>query len=283
MKRFIKMYWPMIISIMFFGIYGIFVGTLISSQALFDNDGAGICIVIITALLVIGVWSGIIYFIIHAIKNKKSDERMWWCIGVYFLNVFIMPYYNLKCVCDEKKIKPKMLAFAGLSILFFIVGIIIPVMVDSTRYEDPLYIVEDNVKFTFPSSYKEMSVGEYDIYAKDTRRNINFGGFIYTEDDDESADSVMNSRDYWIKTSREKVTVLDKYEEELDDRKITTNVYIASNDGVRNMYFISVVEFKSSDVFVNTLGINLHDDYLQYKEEFRQILVNMEYIGTGRA
>lgn len=280
MKNFFKNYWVSIISILFFGIYGMLMGMIFSSDALFINDAIGVSAVILTFILVISIYGAMIYLIIHAANNKDLKNKILWCLGIYFLNVFIMPYYHLKHVCGEKKLKIKMLIFTAVSLFVFASCMSISIIADSKQKVGPLYIIEDDVKFTFPSSYRETDIGEYDIYAKDRKRNINFGAFIYDEDDNDTVDAIMLNRDKWIKSSREDVVSLRGYKEETFDRVIDTNIYIATHNGVKNIYYISTIEFKQYDVFVNTLAVNLYEDDLDYQDEFKEILRNMEYIGT---
>ena len=279
MKNFIKKYWVSIVSILFFGLYGMLIGMIFSSDALFTNDAIGIPAVIVTMILVFAIYGAMIYLIIHAANNKNIKNKMLWCFGIYFLNVFIMPYYYLKHILGEKKLKVKMLIFAAISLFVFAGCMSISIIADASYSGGPLYIVEDDIKITFPSGYRETNVGEYDFYAKDRKRNINFGGFIYDEDDNDIVDAIMSSRDNWIRTTREDVVELRGYKEETFDKVIDTKIYIATNKGVKNIYYISTVEFKNSSVFVNTLGVNLYEDDLDYQDEFKEILRNMEYIG----
>ena len=279
MLIFFKKCWVSIISILFFGILGLLMGVMFSSDVLFTNDFIGILVVIVTAILVIAIYGAMIYLIIHAANNKNLKNRMLWCFGIYFLNVFIMPYYYLKYVCNEKKIKMKMLTFAAISLFVFAGCMSVSIIIDGNYNDGPLYIIEDDIKLTFPSTYRKNNVGEYDFYVKDKKRNINFGGFVYDEDDNDTVDAIMRSRDNWIRTSREDVVTLNGYKIDTFDRVIDVKIYIATNNGIKNIYYISTVEFKHYDVFVNTLGVNLYEDDLNYKDEFIEILRNMEYIG----
>ena len=70
MKNFIKKYWVSVVSILFFGILGLLMGMMFSSDALFNNDTIGVSAVIVTFLLVIAIYGAMIYLIIHA-ANKK--------------------------------------------------------------------------------------------------------------------------------------------------------------------------------------------------------------------
>lgn len=44
------------------------------------------------------------------------------------------------------------------------------------------------------------------------------------------------------------------------------------------MYYISTIEFKNTNCFVNVISIYLYEDYLDYKEELIKVLEDMEYI-----
>lgn len=278
MKKFIKLYWPMMISISFLIIYGIMIGTVFYSETIFENDVFGIIMVILTLLFVIAIYGEMIYFIIKACKNKDLKHKGLWCVGLYLFHIALFPYFNLKYVCGEKKVKSKMFLFVFLVFISLLVGFYIPVLADNGYKDRTISIVEDGVKIKFTSGFKEIDVGEFDFYVKDRRRQINFGGFVYDEDDNDTANDVMVARDHWIKTTRGTVTILDTITEETDDSIINTNIYIGTNDGIKNMYYISTVEFKNSNCFVNVISTYLHDDYLDYKDELLLILKNMEYI-----
>ena len=278
MKKFLNLYWPMIVSIAFMVLYGIIFGVSLGNEALFENDAVGIFLVILTLLFVIAVYGEMIYFMIKACKNKDLKNKAIWCICLYFFHMFVFPYFHLRYVCGEEKLKPRMFLFAFLGIIAFLIGFYIPVAVEDNGVNKPLIIEEDNILIKFPAGYKEVEVGQYDFYAKDKKRLINFGGFIYDEDDKDTAEGIIKFRDTWIKKSRDSVTHLDSIKEETDDSIITTNIYIGSNEGIKNMYYISVVEFKDKDCFVNVISTYLHEDYLDYKNELLQILDNMQYI-----
>ena len=104
---FIKKYYPMIISIIFVSICSLFIGAV-----LIDNfNKSNIIILVLLVLSVIGILAEIIIFIIHAVKNKELKNNVLWAFLIYFFNIFIIPYYNLKYVVKEKKIASKMIIF----------------------------------------------------------------------------------------------------------------------------------------------------------------------------
>ena len=278
MNKFLKLYWPMIVSVAFMVLYGIIFGVSLGNEALFESDVVGIFLVILTLLFVIAVYAEMIYFMIKASQCKEIKNKVIWCICLYFFHMFVFPYFHLRYVCGEEKLKPKMFLFAFLGIIAFLIGFYIRVSVQNNMFNRPLIIEEDDVIIKFPAGYLETEIGQYDFYAKDTKRYINFGGFVYDEDDNDTAEEIINFRDKWIKSSRDSVTVLDTIKEETDDSVITTSIYIGSNDGIKNMYYISVIEFKNTNCFVNVISTYLHEDYLDYKDELLQIFDDMEYI-----
>ena len=110
---FIKKYYPMIISIVFVSSYSLIVGAVLIDN--FDETNA---IILVPAFLsVVGILAEIIGFIIHTAKNKELKNNVFWAFLIYFLNIFIIPYYNLKYVVKEKKITSKMIVFIILLLL----------------------------------------------------------------------------------------------------------------------------------------------------------------------
>jgi len=86
-----------------------------------DNSILGLIVCILTILLVIGIWAEIIGFIIHAVKNKELKNNGLWVALIYFFNIFIIPYYNLKYVFKEKKLKLKMTIFSVLIVSIIVI------------------------------------------------------------------------------------------------------------------------------------------------------------------
>ena len=277
MKKIFKLYWPMSISLLFLFIYGFFIGTIFYSDSVFQNNTLGLIILFITILLVIGIYVEMVYFMVKACKNKDIHNKALWCIGLYILNIFIFPYFNLKYIYNEKKNILKMIVFTILIFVSLGVGFFVPVRLENVYFNKPLYIIKDDVKIKFSGGFRETEIGNYDFYVKDRRRQINFGGFIYDDDDFDTPSGILESRDHWIKTSRGTVTHLDTITKENDDSFITLNIYIGTNNGIKNVYYISNVEFKDANCFVNTISTYLYDDYLEYKGEIIQILSDMEY------
>lgn len=110
---FIKKYYPMIISIVFVSICSLTVGAVLIDN--FDESNAIILVPLF--LSIVGILVEIIGFIIHVAKNKELKNNVLWAFLIYFFNIFIIPYYNLKYVVKEKKITSKMIVFIILLLL----------------------------------------------------------------------------------------------------------------------------------------------------------------------
>ena len=118
---FIKKYYPMIIAIVFVSTYSLIFGAMLIDN--FDDSNA--IILVPFFLSIVGIWAEVIGFIIHASKNKELKNNVLWAFLIYFFNIFIIPYYNLKYVVKEKKITAKMIVFIillFLSVYIFILS-----------------------------------------------------------------------------------------------------------------------------------------------------------------
>ena len=280
MKRFFKLYWPMAISFVLFFIYGILLATIKTTDVLFNSEFIAISLVLLTFLSVIGVWVELIYFMIKAANIKDLKGKVWWCIGIYCLNAFIIPYFNLKYVCKDTKYRLKTLIFTIISIVLFVSGLLITVFASNNLNSNPLVInYKDSFVFTFPGLYQETEVNEYDIYVKDKIRGINFGVFVYDVGDITSADYILKERDSWIKSTRDDVTTFYPYIKDYGDRIVKGNTYYASKDGVRNVYHIYTVTYKETNVMFNCIMVYLYDGN-DYYDELIDIITKVEYIGN---
>lgn len=120
---YIKKYYPMVISILFFGIYSLLAVTVFTdNDSFFDNTSLFMNIFFIFALLlIIVIWAEIIGFMIHAVKNKNGL----WALWIYLFNIFVFPYYNLKYVYKEKSVSTQMCVFAFLMFFSIIISVFV--------------------------------------------------------------------------------------------------------------------------------------------------------------
>lgn len=279
MIKFIKAYYPMFISILFIFIYGFFAGVIFTDAAGLENGPFLIGFLILVICLVIAIWAEIIGFIVHVARRKHVKNPVLWAFIIYFFNIFIIPYYNLKYVIKEKKVTLAMITFGILMGLGFGIGIIGGGCVSSSG-EKVLYVVSDNgeVQFEFQGNYVERKVGEYEMYASNYRKAINVGAFVYTKSDRVLAEDVQLYRESWLYNARENVKLIDNYSLEDEDKLIYSRSFSGSIDGDEFVYQISTIEFKSSGYIVNVIEVAFLEDYEKYKEEFRNILINVKEV-----
>lgn len=281
--KYIKKYYPMVISIIFVTIYSFLLTAAFTNNINIINNNLNLMIVlmIITFLTVIGIWIEIIFFMIHAAKNKELKNRVLWAIMIYFFHIFIIPYYNLKYVIKEKKVSLQMVLFVILLILSIFEGIDL-----STRYKrntennvNILYIdnYDRDVQFSFSGDYVKRNLGEYDIYASDYTRGINVGAFVYNKEEFTSIE-VQNTKTNWIQNARNNVYRITTYSVELDDRSIVSETFYGESNNEGFAYQISTVEFKNTDDLVNVIQVCFYEDYETYKEEFKKILIDIKTI-----
>lgn len=276
---FIKKYYPAFVSTIFLFIYGFLFGAIFSQNSyILESDSPLMyALLIVVILLVIVIWAEIIGFIVHAAKNKKlKKNNVLWCILIYFLNVFIIPYYNLKHVWNEKKVKVPMIIIGTLFAVSFVLGVFIPFMINGDgKNTRKTYVVDDDreVEFVFYGNYIEREVGAYDLYASDYHRGINVGAFVY-DDDEDDANVIQKSQVNWLKSNRLNTSTVETFKIELDDRSVDCEAIYGEIDGDSYIYLISTIDFKYDDNIVNVFQVTYEDDYDDYKEEFKQILID---------
>ena len=122
MKKIVKLYYPIIISSLFMFILSLLVSSIFNGWALINETNFGIIMVFITFILVIALWAEIIGFIIHAVKSDIKDKILW-ALLIYFLNLFVIPYYNVKYIVKENNVKKYTIIYIVLMIIGIISGI----------------------------------------------------------------------------------------------------------------------------------------------------------------
>ena len=211
MKKFIKLYWPISISILFMFIIGILIGTTFYGDALFEYDLIGFSLVLYTLILVIVIYAEMIYFMVKACKCNEIKNKVLWCLSLYLFNVFVFPYFNLKYICKNKNNKISMIVFILLIIASIILGINITCNVEKKYVNKYITIEEDDVLIKFSGNYRKTKIGDYDFYIKDSKRQINIGGFIYDEDDNTTPSKILSERKSWINFYRSPSQFLETF------------------------------------------------------------------------
>lgn len=278
---YIKKYYPMVISLVFVAIYSVILGAAFTNNLYImeNNSFTMVIILILVILLVCGIWAEIIGFIIHAAKNKKLKNNVLWAFMIYFLHIFIIPYYNLKYVTKEKKVTTKIIIFAILMILTAIGGVAFSTTyrVGSNNSSKVLYVhsAEHDIEVEFRGNYVERNLGEYDLYASDYSRGINVGVFIYDKET-VTADYIQTDRVNMMKRIRNKFYKKTGFTTETADKTIVSEVFYGEHQKEGFIYQISTIEFKSSDYIVSVIQICFDEDYESTKNEFKEILLNIK-------
>ena len=156
MKNFIKKYWSHILNIVFL-LYCISILTFFANVK--DNEITSIVIPIILigieAVLVIGVWIEIIYFMIKTIKNNEIKNKALSIVLIYLLNVFYIPCFALKHIYKDNKAKYKNAIYIIISILLYLLLTIVIFRFSLKEYNYTQYISDDNIiSISVPSEYK---------------------------------------------------------------------------------------------------------------------------------
>lgn len=281
MKKFIKSYYPMMITILFLSVYGFMLGGVFSGFLdNVTNKFLIVGVVVLTILLVIGIWAEIIGFIIHAAKNKRIKNPVGWCFLIYFFNVFIIPYYNLKYVVNKKKTVIPMVIFGILIFFSTFAGCLSSILPSILKPDEVLYVTSEDgeVQFKLSGSYVEKEVGEYELYASDNIKDITVGAFVYDDEDDVSSDYIHEYRESWIMDASTNVKLVDSYKEELDDRIIVSKIY-KGEEGLKSViYQFSTIEFKNSEYIVDVLQSVPSKDYFNRDEELKTMLNDVELL-----
>lgn len=273
MKKILKSYYPMFFSVSYMFLLSFLTkGTTNNFIALKD----GLLMLIFTLLIVGGLFAQMIGFIIHAAKNKDLKNKVLWAFGIYFLNIFIMPYYNLKHIMKEKKVALEMVVFTLLMVASIIFGIDLASkpLSDKTIVSNQEY----GIQIEFLGTYKENELEDYDLYANDYERDISVGAYVYTSLDDVSIEEIHNSTFENISGYANDVKEIRNYDETFDDRIISSKTYIGEMDGYEFIWNISTVEFTEYDRIVNVVAATHSSLDETVEEEFKNIVSSVKLL-----
>ena len=286
MKKIIKTYLPIAISALFMVVYvsliGITITLTIDENALAIEPNVWIWLVT-TAILVFLILLEMILYMIHAIKNKDLENNGLWVAFIYLFNVFIIPYYHLKHVIKDENVKLKTKVYVGMMILACFIGAFLPKYlfipnqdIEETVFENETYKTPDNkTEFTVSSAFLLTEVGEYDLYLKDTKRQINMGVFTYSLSEYQTTpEEILKEQVDFILETREQAEVISEETKNLIDGKtITTKTLTGTKNNSKCNYQLSVITTTNNeDYAVFIIQVTLEEDYENYKEELMKIL-----------
>ena len=143
-----------------------------------------------------------------------------------------------------------------------------------------IYTTKDNkVDFTFKEGFKNNEVGEYDLYAKDEKRQLIMGVFTYDLNnyEEKTGKEVLDKQvAYFLKTRNDMKLFKKEVIKEYEDKKITMVEYSGkTTDSSECVYVFSVIEFKNAPLYtVYSTNVVIKDNYEEYIKEVKDILKN---------
>lgn len=280
MKNFIKKYWPHTLNLFFiiFSIYAVkFYSMVIINDDIHTSPAYAIALLIIELVVVLGVIGEIIYFIIKAAKSKELANKGLHIAGIYFLNIFYIPCFNLKHVQKDDKSKVKNIIYVVAILCLYILFNFYVIKFQSVNYDYDKYVSNDNViSINIPNDFKkQLKVGNFDMYfSKGDTYNI--GVFIYDNTGD-TAEEIMNYQENYLTETRKNFKVTDKYTINKNGKNITILNGKAEHDGYENYYYVATVTFDNKkDYVVCALGSSIENNEEKSKKEFERIMNKIE-------
>lgn len=280
--NFIKKYYPMLITFIFMAMYSyVFANIFAPSSAMKDDSPFMIIFAILTILSVIGIWAEIIGFIIHAVKNGDQNNKIIWPFLIYFFNVFIVPYYNLKYVVKEKNIKTKMIVYIVLLSLITIGSASLAIIQHNYEMNKSQIVYVDSndgyIQFELQGGFTVTDDYEYDLYAIDDVDAIFVGAYVY-EKEKFAATEIQAHHIDWLIETRNYVYKITNFSNELNDKKIVSETFYGEINNDVYVYQISTIEFKDSNNIVNVIQVCFEEDYNKYRDEFKEILFDIKNV-----
>lgn len=279
LKNTIKQIYPIIFSCMYLFCLAFFMSFAFVSELYEIKIEMIIISVGLAFISTISILIEMIVYMVHAGKSKEINNGLW-IVLLYMLNVFIIPYYNLKYICKANNVKIKTFLYAILLVLSCIVGFLfvknqlVEISINTTTFKT----LDERVSFTTKDSYIKRVVGEYDLYFSDEYRQINTGVFTYDLDIyDTNPNKVLSEQENYIIKTRDNVKYIDGTSKTYNDKKITTHVYSGVSNDTECIYRFSTIEFNNdSNYFVYVIQITLASQYNNQKEELIEILESAE-------
>lgn len=143
-----------------------------------------------------------------------------------------------------------------------------------------IYTTKDNrVDFTFNEGFKNNDVGEYDLYAKDEKRQLIMGIFTYDLNnyEENTGKEILDKQvNYFLKTRNDMKIFKNEIIKEYEDKKITMVEYSGkTTDSAECVYLFSVIEFNNAPGYViYSTNVIVKKHYEEYIKEVKDVLKN---------
>ncbi len=288
---FIKKYWTHFIGIVYLVLINLFLLNFNTIINLFSKNNISIIIIflIIFAFSVI-IWAGMIYFIIHAVKNKDNKNKLADALLIYFFNIYYIPCYYLKSIAKESKLVLKntiyIITTIALTVALYISMIFVVYnnnLYETGTYENYQYQTilspDELVKFQIPDFYTQKRVSDYDLYFTNLESVI--GVYLYN-DRKYTKEELIKYHDDFILDSRKDAIITNTKEYKKDNKTIITHTIRGEKDGTINIYTNNVITFDTYPGYVIYVGeICLESNYDEYNKIHQNIIENMSLNNTG--
>lgn len=277
MMKKIKTYLPMILSILFFGVYSFLISVILKGADEIINDSYMIIFIMLGIIILFFIeW---ICFVVHAARNKNLKDKALWAVLIYLFNVFIIPYYNFKYAIGLKNIKKNMIIYISLSIVAIIMGIIFPLSIKENVRVNKYFSHDKKFEFTLYGNYDQRNDSNYDMYASDNNRQIHIGAFINEKSNSSiTSDYILEYRKSWLFSTRNNVRLIESKKDELEDKIISSDVYYGEMGIAKTIYKISTIEYIDENYIIEVIQTTYHKDYDKVKKELEQILVDVKLL-----
>lgn len=136
---------------------------------------------------------------------------------------------------------------------------------------------DNKVSLEFNESFTKEEIGEYDLYAKDSKRQLITGIFTYnlSEYNENSAKEILDNQvEYFKKTRNDMIIYKNETINDFDDKIVTRVEYSGKAiDSSNCIYIFSVIEFKNNpDYVLYSNQVLIKDDYEKYSKELIKII-----------
>lgn len=232
----------------------------------------------------------IIIIVKKLMKKEKFLDKILNFIILIFLNLIVLPYYYKKEVLKEKNNK---------KYLFYILYILILIAIffsfnhvynnslikleEKNKELSEIYnnysTIDNFVSFKFKYGFRVSKVNEYDLYVKDSDRNLVFTVFNYDINnyEEKTHEEFLNKSVNDLKGSKDEFSEFEETKTTtLEDRVITKVSYVGKTKNsslcVYNIYLITFNSHPNNLVYITEISIK--DKYNLYKEELENIVLS---------
>ena len=219
----------------------------------------------------------------------KSSKKVLLIFLLILFNLIVMPYFNHKYVVKDI-VKPNNLIIYFIAIVFlaFVFAFGTNVYNKKINEEKAKQKEEEakritytdktnNFSFDFKLGYKQKEVGEYDLYVKNSEKNIILSAFTYDISlyEQKSLDDYLNKGILDIENSKKNAKIYKEKEyKELEDRKVLEIVYEGNSENSSLcVYRITAISFNDKPGYVLfSIIVSLKEDYSNQVNEIDEII-----------